>query len=1260
MDQSDDCRDPWAFWADTGGTFTDCLARNPAGELKRTKVLSSSSLRASLADFGDGHHLQLELGQALPDGFFAGFTLRFPKTGEARMVARFDAGSSTVEVTRAFEHPLTPGDLCVLDFDGEAPELAARLLSGTPGDRSLPPQSLRLASTRGTNALLERKGGRVALFVNRGFADLLTIGSQQRPDLFALEIVRPRVLQERVVEVGGRLDAEGEIVEDFDNGDLDDVVDELIRDGVNVAAVALLHAFRNPVHEQALKDYLYRRGFRHVSLSSALSPLIKLLPRAETALVDAYLTPVLNAYLDSLENAFDPESMRVMTSAGGLVGRGAFHPKDSLFSGPAGGVVGATTVARSCGFDRVIGFDMGGTSTDVFRYDAEYSYQYETRIGDVRLMAPSLRIETVAAGGGSIAAWDGTQLKVGPESAGANPGPACYGTGGPLTVTDINLLLGRMDAGRFGIPVSRDASAVGHEELRRAVPSEAELPHEAFLAGLLEMANQNMANAIRRISTLEGYAPSEYVMVAFGGAGGQHACSVADQLGMKRILVPGDAGILSAFGLRHARQEGIAQRQLLRAWKDVEAFMTPLVDELAEEARCSLPASVCKDADVDRVLLGLRLPGQESPIEVAWTPGQDMAQAFARHYEQLFAYTPGLEALEAVTVRVFVTLPGTLLEPEAFQGVGRAPRERMRQAAFSEGELRETPVFIRSELQAGMQVSGPAIIQDAYSTLFVDASWAATVGDRGSVLVEKALSGRIQLEVPEAVRLELFTNRFKSLVEDMGMRLQRTAVSTNVKERLDFSCALLDAEGQLVVNAPHIPVHLGALGTCVREVGKHKEWQAGSMVVTNHPGFGGSHLPDVTVIAPVHDDEGMLLGFVANRAHHAEMGGIAPGSMPPNARNLEEEGVVIAPTMIMRDGRTDLQPVAACLTGARFPTRRLDENLADFKAQVAANLKGKNELLALARQHGSETIRSFMEGIQKRSERALRDKLKTLPECEFKAVQCLDDGSPIQVLARVEGGGMSLDFSGSAEVHSANFNATTAIVNSAVLYALRLWLDEPIPLNEGLMRAIDLKIPEGMLNPAFPEDLSSCPPVVAGNVETSQRLVDTLLLALGVAACSQGTMNNLIFGNSRISFYETISGGSGAGPGYQGCDGVHSHMTNTAITDPEILEQRFPVRLRCFTIRRGSGGRGAFRGGDGVIREVEFLEAVTVSLLTQHRKERPYGCEGGEAGALGEQWLIRKNGNEEALPSCCQLQLQAGERIRILSPGGGAWGEPGS
>lgn len=1266
-------RGAWRVWVDTGGTFTDCIAIDEEGNPHRAKVLSSGALRGRVVRWEDRRRLVIE-ADWLPSGRAvrgAEFQL-LAGSHQAARIERCDPESGLLELATHVPRDESGSGTFEVRFGEEAPIVAARIITRTPPDLPLPPIRMRLATTRGTNALLERSGDAPVLFITRGFRDLLRIGDQRRPDLFARRVERPEPLFRTVVEVTGRIAADGSVLEPLDIGVLAPLAHRLVARGHRSAAVGLLNSYLDPHHEERLAELLRGAGFEHVSVSSSLAPSIRLLHRSETAVVDAYLSPVLTRYLDevsaTLAAASDPEPdgtgarLHVMTSAGGLVRSGEFRPKDSLLSGPAGGVVGAARAGREAGFSRIIAFDMGGTSTDVARVDGDFEYVWEHEVGGARLVAPALAIESVAAGGGSICAADEQGLRVGPESAGAAPGPACYGAGGPLTITDANLLLGRLKPSRFGIPLDASAAGAAAERLRGRVAEMSDrrtVTEAALLEGLLMLADERMADAIREISLRKGYDPSEYALVAFGGAGPQHACGVAERLGITSVVVPPDAGLLSAIGIGHAVFERFAERQLLRPLEEFEPELARVFRELDTEAVAAVEAERDPGAEVGlrRRIASLRFAGQEATLELDWAGGP-LSEPFRDRYTDVYGHLPPDREIELVSVRVIASSGGSEPahheEPEP-----RRPQARGSSRTWLGGRWMDLPCYERSELRPGDRFSGPALVWELHSATVVGEGWEADVRQSGALRLHRAspaVSGPDARVMPEIVREELFIHRFRSVVAEMGEQLRRTALSVNVRERLDFSCALLDPDGRLVVNAPHIPVHLGALGLCVREVTSAMRLEPGDVVMTNHPAAGGSHLPDVTVFAPVHDRNGVLVGYVANRAHHAEIGGIRPGSMPPGATTLAEEGVVIPPTLVVRAGTADWSAAESLLRGGPYPSRAVRENLADLGAQIAAATRGAALLRELAERHGPARLLAAMGTLGERAERGVRTVLRRIPDGCYPAVERLDDGWPLAVRIDVEGDRATFDFQGTGGVHPGNLNCTPAIVRSIVLYVVRLLADEPIPLNEGLLGAVEIRVPPGLLDPDFGTDPRTAPAVVGGNVETSQRLVDTCLRALRLAACSQGTMNNVLFGNERFGYYETVCGGAGAGPGWDGADAVHTHMTNTRITDPEILERRYPVRVERFGIRRGSGGAGRWKGGDGAVREIRFLQPLSLSVLTQHRVERPYGMDGGAAGRPGRQWVERASGEKVVLSSVDGCDVLPGDRLVLETPGGGGWG----
>ncbi len=1218
----------WQITADTGGTFTDCYALTPTGAALRCKVLSTGHLRAVVTEVLSLTELVVQGLPDVPVDFWAGFTFRL-LAGDttARSVVSWHPETGRLVVDEPLVEVET-GALLELASGEEAPILGARLLTATPLGKSFPAMQLRLATTRATNALLERKGSPTAFFVTEGFGDLLAIGDQRRQDLFALKHEGKEVFYAANVDVMERIGTNGELLHPVDETALVKAASPLVAQGIRHAAVALLHGSRYPAHERRVGDILRSVGFEHVSLSSDMAAFPKLLPRAQSAVANAYLTGPVESFMQGITASLQGSEVgfQMMTSAGGLEPADSIRPKDLLLSGPAGGVVGAANAALRAGYSRVLTLDMGGTSTDVARIDGRPAFRFTQQVAGMQLLAPCVAIETVAAGGGSICQWTPQGLAVGPESAGSNPGPACYGKGGPLTITDVNLLSGRFDPQRSPIPLDAAAARKRLEELHDACGRC--MTKEELLQGCLRLAVEHMADAIRKISVAQGYDPKDYALLAFGGAGPQHACAVAESLGISTILVPRHAGILSAVGLHEALPERFAEQQVLRSVQECLPEVPELIQVLVRQAQAKLLADgvAAEECGEACVLAEMRLKGQDATLQVAVSSPDELLESYRQQFKRLFGYSPEQDrVVELVHLRV---------------SVGQRPAVPIQQGHL---DLDEIP---RPE---------DGLLQDEFSTLVVDSGWRVyEQTGLGFVLERQAQDKLSQPGLSLNLERELVRHRLHAIVEEMGALLQRTAISTNIRERLDFSCALLDARGNLISSAPHIPVHLGALGVCVRESIRGFTLNPGDTIVTNHPAFGGSHLPDVTVITPVFDAQKVLLGFVANRAHHAEIGGMTPGSMPATATCLMEEGVVITPMYLVKGGISHFEQVAEMLRGGPHPTRNLADNLADLHAQLAANNQGAERLLVLATLTTPDRLRELLQLILDHSAQVFRARLDSIQPAS--AVQCLDDGSKIQVEVSVRDGRLILDFAGTSAVHPRNLNATQAVVRSAVLYVLRLLMQEDLPLNEGLLEPVEIRVPESLLNPRFSGDAATDPAVVGGNVEVSQRLVDTLIEAFDLQACSQGTMNNFLFGGETFGYYETIAGGSGAGDGYAGCNALHTHMTNTAITDPETLEQRYPVRLRQFAIRRGSGGKGRWEGGCGVVRELEFLAPLTVSILSQHRLEGPFGRQGGEAGAVGTQAIKKKENGWSPLPGCSSFAVEAGDRVRIETPGGGGWG----
>ncbi len=1252
-------QDNWQLYIDTGGTFTDCIAYDPLGKLFRAKVLSSSKLRGQVVKTNlPQNTLYISQNWGTPANIFEGYAIHiFGVDHPPIHVVSSDINEGILRLSSLPKEVNLDGKTFELQSDEEAPILAARILTATPRHQPLPPIAMRLGSTKGTNALLEHKGAKVALLITKGFGDLLQIGTQQRPDLFALDIQKPQPLYDSAIEIPERLDAQGTVLQPLTPEAIATIVEQVQASDCDAVALVLMHAYRNPLHEQQIAEALRAAGILYVSASHEIAPAVRLLPRAETTVINAYLAQVIETYLSAVKSKLEQGELKVMTSAGGLVDHRYFLPKDSLLSGPAGGVVGAAHCARQADCHQILTLDMGGTSTDVAHYDHGYDYRYESKVGDAHLLSPSMAIETVAAGGGSICQYDGYKLLVGPESAGAHPGPAAYGAGGPLCLTDVNLLMGYLASDAFGIPLNQEKAEAALLPLMEA----SGLEREALLEGLLAIANEKMAEAIRHISVQKGYDPKAYALLAFGGAGGQHACSVAELLEIDHVIIPFDAGLLSAVGMGAAVIERFAERQVLQRLGRVEKELEGWVNELRKEAidKLSKEGFGPSEIEIQSIQLFLRLEGQDHQLAIDYSPEISPLIAFRQTYEQLYGHWIAGKELELASIKVQAVSLSTETAISPNTASPNSPSAYKHQDAYVEGRWLPIPLYDWEKLEPGATLQGPALVLNQTSTLLVKPHWTFYLDEANNAhlnLEQISLNQAITQTHQTPIQLELFTNRFRAIVEEMGALLERTAFSVNVKERLDFSCAMLDANAELVVNAPHIPVHLGSLGLCVRKVLEVLPLAPGDVAITNHPGFGGSHLPDITLIQGVFDKNNHLVGYVANRAHHAELGGKRPGSMPPDAKSLAEEGVVIPPMYLVRDGQPQWETIEDLLTNDRHPTRALTENIADLNGGLASLQVGVQSLKKLCEVHGSDRVSHYLKALKQYAASRMQTAILGLKDGMYEAEEFLDDGACIRVAIAIQGAQAHLDFTGTSPVHPGNLNANPAIVNSAILYVLRLLLAEDLPLNEGLMETVELTLPLSMLNPLFPKDPTNCPAVVGGNTETSQRLVDTLLKALGVSACSQGTMNNLLFGNETFGYYETIGGGTGAGPGFHGAHAVHQHMTNTRITDPEILELRYPVRLERFAIRRGSGGMGKWNGGDGIIRELRFLEPVSLTVLTQHREVAPYGLEGGGPGKKGRQSILKADGYEIALKGIDEAELAVGDMIVMETPGGGGWG----
>lgn len=1263
----------WQFWIDVGGTFTDCIARAPNGRLTAWKLLSSGVTKGQIGERTAANQFIDRQRTGDPPDFFSGYQLRLLDAGGdtvwAGGVAAFDHVSGAITVEEPLPDDLPEHAPYELFGGEEAPIVAIRFLLGLPRAAEIPEVFVRLGTTRGTNALLTRRGARTALVTTRGFADVLLIGYQDRPRLFDLSIRKPQPLFENVVEIDERIAADGLVLRSPDENEVRQQLVALKATGVESLAICLLHAFAHPRHEKLVERIARDVGFEEISTSHRLAPLIKIVSRGDTTVVDAYLNPVLRDYVALLRRALGTGSLKVMTSAGGLVEAEHFVGKDSILSGPAGGVIGCSRVAQRAGFEKAIGFDMGGTSTDVARFDGSYERQFETQKAGVRVVAPMLAIETVAAGGGSICGFDGVKLTVGPDSAGADPGPACYGRGGQLTVTDINLFLGKIIPGRFPFPLDR---RVVEQKLKALCERIAESPGGSRLTppelaeGFLKVANANMVRAIRNVSVARGYRPGDHVLVTFGGAGAQHACAIARWLGMGKILIHPFAGILSAYGIGLADVRRFAQQAVLKPYShETSGELEKLFGQLEAEARCDVLAQGVGQEQIEPPLrsLDMRYQGAEATINVPRPDHGDYAAAFRRAHQQLFGFQREGHAVEIAAARVEVV--GSTPEPaeKTQDAVRREASPSETTQTWFDGSTHQTSVFLRENLQPGDRLRGPAIVCEPTSTVVIDPGFAAEVTRRGEILIsdegqtiDEAISTRA-----DPVMLEIFNNLFSSIAEQMGITLERTAMSTNVKERRDFSCAVFSPAGDLVANAPHVPVHLGAMSETVKHIlADNPDMRPGDVYVTNDPYRGGSHLPDVTVVTPVHDNSsGELLFFTASRAHHAEIGGITPGSLPPFSKNLSEEGVLIRNFKLIDGGESSETKLREMLLAGPYPTRAVGENLADIAAQVAANNKGAGLLDELVTRYGLDVVQAYMRHIQEAAARKMRLALSTMADGVYQWTDHLDDGSPISVKITIEDETAKVDFTGTGPPLPGNLNANRSIVTAAVLYVFRCLLQEDIPLNSGVLQPVRIVLPTCLLNPPRHDDPARCAAMVGGNVETSSRVVDVLLGALQSAAASQGTMNNFTFGDETFGYYETIGGGSGATADADGADAVHTHMTNTRLTDPEVIEHRYPVRIQQFAIRRGSGGAGRHRGGDGIVRRIEFLRRLQVSLLTERRGPYPpFGLRGGQPGALGVNSLKRAGApDEEQLEGKMQIDVDAGDVLTLQTPGGGGFGK---
>jgi len=1188
----------WQFWIDRGGTFTDIVALDPDGTLHTHKLLSENPEQyADAAIAGIRHFLQ------------------------------------------------------------------------TPEPQSIPVQlihSVKMGTTVATNALLERKGQAVALVTNQGFKDALEIGYQNRPDIFALEVRTPKPLYQTSIEIKGRLDAAGKEIEPLDIEATKQQLQTLKQQGFEAISIVLLHAYLNPEHERIVADLAKQIGFQQVSTSQQTSALIKYISRGRTTVVDAYLSPILRRYVEQVAQLLPGVDLQFMQSHGGLTSAEVFQGKDAILSGPAGGIVGAVKTANHAGHTRLIGFDMGGTSTDVSHYAGNYERSFETEVAGVQMRVPMLDIHTVAAGGGSIVKTLHGELQVGPESAGANPGPAGYRRGGPLTVTDCNLLLGRLQPQHFpavfGPSADEPLDLTAVQNQFQELANSLSLSPEIVAEGALKIAVENMASAVEKISTQRGYDVKDYTLVSFGGAGGQHACAVANKLGMSKVLLHPYSGVLSAYGM------GLAQKSQI----DTQSYAVELeqlptlakkIQKQTEQA-CSILQQQNERVAEIKTTLHLHYRGSDTLLDIEFEAQQSpnsLFELFSEQHRQQFGFIQSAVPVMINSISVEVSSQSHAVHDTTIQAT--QPAQAIETInLFAEGQWHSAQVYQRKQLHPDQSIIGPALILEPTGTLVIEPNWTAQLQADGQLLLshqESALSqsdAQAQTEKADPIQLALFNNRFMSIAEQMGATLAKTAHSVNIKERLDFSCSLFDAQGQLIANAPHVPVHLGSMGesvkTVIQKVGS--SLQAGDAYVLNNPYAGGTHLPDITLISPVFIHN-QLRFYVASRGHHADVGGLTPGSMPANSQHIDQEGVLLDCVPLVKQGVFQTELISNCFQQATYPVRNLTQNLNDLHAQVAANQRGIQGLNQLCEQVGVETVSQYMSHVLAHAEQAVLHLLPSLQQGQF--CYPTDQGSQVCVSVKVDLAQQKaiIDFTGTSQQQNNNFNAPHSITRAATLYVLRTLINQPIPLNDGFLRPVELIVPKGcMLNPNYPAA------VVAGNVETSQVVTDSLYAALNIQAASQGTMNNLTFGDETWQYYETLCGGTGAGKNYQGHNAVHSHMTNSRLTDPEILELRYPVRLQRFAIRENSGGKGMYDGGNGCERHFEFLKPMTVSMLSNHRRIPPYGLAGGEAGKVGKHFVIKAGDalhSQTALNSTITLELEAGDVFAIHTPGGGGFGK---
>ena len=1202
LSESPDLQDKWQFWIDRGGTFTDIVAKTPNNELLTRKLLSENpEAYSDAALHGIRGFLKIENEEPIPSKYI---------------------------------------------------------------------RAVKMGTTVATNALLEKKGDKTVLAITQGFKDIIEIGYQARPKTFELDIQKPDLLYDDVFEIEERLYESGDIETPLNLNKTQRSLQDAYDKGYRSIAIILMHAFKFPQHEIEVAKLARNIGFEQVSTSHDVSPLTKIVSRGQTTIVDAYLTPILRRYVDRIASAIGSEKsagqLLFMQSSGGLVDAHKFRGRDAILSGPAGGIVGAVHTAKLAGFDKIIGFDMGGTSTDVSHYAGEFEKVYETEVAGVQMRVPMMYIHTVAAGGGSLLKYEDNRFQVGPESAGANPGPVCYRRGGNLAVTDINVALGKIQPDFFpnifgpnqDMPLDKDAAISAFQDIADRVGDNRSA--ETVAEGFLDIAVEHMAQAIKKISVARGYDLNSYAMNCFGGAGGQHACLVAEKLGINTIFLHPLSGVLSAYGMGLADISTELQSVVeLDITSPELSSLSVKINKLKDLNSDNLKDQGLSESEITHQTSALmRYNGTDTTIKIAIDKPEIMRKDFEKNHQRQYGFTAPEKSIiiETITVQSFGGRDDHL-ETISEKVTTTPPKIKAMRKIYSEGKWLDAHMYSVEDLDLGNTIYGPAILTEPTGTIIIEKNWTAQLNKfRHLILKRKANSVTLTDETVkyDPVRLEIFNNLFMSIAEQMGLVLQNTSQSVNVKERLDFSCAIFDAEGNLIANAPHVPVHLGSMDSTVKVIiNGNLPINPGDVFVQNNPYNGGSHLPDITVISPVFDDNNEhILFFLASRAHHEDVGGIAPGSMSPLGRTIYQEGIILDGLKLVDKGVFQTDEIRAAFSAGQYPARNIDQNIADLMAQTAANAAGAAELNKLVKQYGLKTVHAYMGYIQDSAEEAVRSVIATLDDVNFEYK--IDSGAVIKLKITVDKKARTaqLNFMGTSEQQPTNFNAPGAITQAAVLYVFRCLVNKNIPLNAGCMKPLHIIVPKGsMLNPEFPAA------VVAGNVETSQAVTNTLFAALGALGTSQGTMNNLTFGNDTYQYYETICSGSPAGPGFNGVAAVHTHMTNTRLTDPEIMEQRYPIMLEKFVIDRNSGGKGQWQAGDGITRRIKFLEKMECSILSDHRRVPPMGVKGGEDGRVGRNWITRKSGKEENLGGCGQSDVNPGDSITVQSPTGGGFGK---